>query len=196
MREREQRMPHVHKARTPNHEARLPPPSAPRAAAALTVAFTYLSSSLRYCTVGSLDTSLLLVQKSLVLACTDATTGARLFLPTPTVLGVAAGATLTIVNAAPASDVAQVLLKLETWLDANGPAMIEATMRPGSSLTLVAVPYLTSASRWAITASSPTVTTGSQSPIVATGGAALISMAYFAKPGLTYASCFDASACP
>jgi hypothetical protein len=151
---------------------------------------------LRFCTVGSLDTPLLLVQKNLVLACTDSTTGARLFLPTPTVLGISAGATLTIVNAAPASDVAQVLLKLETWLDANGPAMVQATMRPGSSITLVAVPYLLTASRWAITASSPTVTTGSESPIVATGGAALISMAYFPKPGIAFASCFDTAACP
>ena len=142
---------------------------------------------MRYCTVGSLDKSLLLVQKNLVLACTDAATGARLFLPTPTVLGVTAGATITIVNAAPASDVAQVLLKLETWLDANGPAMVLATMRPGSSITLVAVPYLLTASRWAITAASPTV---------ATGGAALISMAYFPKPGIAFASCFDAAACP
>ena len=148
-------------------------------------ALTQGSTSIKYCTLVSISSSLLLVQKTLVAPCTDAATGARLFLPTPTVLGVAAGAMLMLVNAAPATDVAQVFLKLETWLDANGPSMAMLTLRPGASVSLIAVPYTSAALRWSITASSP-----------ASASNPLVTLAYFGNPSVLKASCFDIANCP
>jgi len=103
-------------------------------------------------------------------------TSTKLLLLAPASSGVATGATFTIVNSQSAADI---MLKVDTWLDGTGPSYIIATIKEGGSMSFIAM-----ASRWTILSTGPTFTTTSP----------LVRVEYFTGSP-TRTTCFVAADC-
>jgi hypothetical protein len=148
--------------------------------ATLSSSFTYQSSSVKMCTITKVSRPLWLVTATEAASCSSTVNGVistKLLLLAPASSGVVTGASFTIVNSQSSADI---MLKVDTWLDGTGPSFIIATIKEGGSMSFIAM-----ASRWTIVSAGPAFT--SSSP--------LVHLQYFAgNPSRN--TCFVAADCP
>ena len=147
--------------------------------ATLTAGFTYNSGSMKMCTITKVSRPLWLVTTTEAASCSTAVSGVtstKLLLLAPASSGVATGATFTIVNSQSAADI---MLKVDTWLDGTGPSYIIATIKEGGSMSFIAM-----ATRWTILSTGPSFTTTSP----------LVRVEYFTGSP-TRTTCFVAADC-
>jgi hypothetical protein len=147
--------------------------------ATLSSGFTYQSGSTKMCTITKVSRPLWLVTTTEAASCSTNNAGVistKLLLLAPASSGVATGASFTIINSQSTADI---MLKVDTWLDGTGPSYIIATIKEGGSMSFIAM-----ASRWTIISTGPSFT--SSSP--------LVRVEYFAgSPSRT--TCFVAADC-